>query len=266
MGEEIFDSKVMKEDVRELLERLHDKYNSIEFIEHDPISVPHSFTAQEDIEIGGFLAATIAWGNRTVIVRNAHRMMERMDNQPYDFTMNASGSELENLESFVHRTFNGGDFISFVKSLRHIGETHGGIGLLFEKEWQRTKDIRDGIATFRREFFAPQQHQKRTEKHLSSIERGSACKRLNMYLRWMVRKDERGVDFGLWDIPSSALYMPLDVHSGNMGRALGLLQRKQNDWRAVEEITEKLREFDPKDPVKYDFSLFGAGIDGFLKD
>lgn len=253
------------EETHELLERLHDKYNTPDFIEHDPISIPHRFTSREDIEISGFLAATIAWGNRKAIVKSAGRMMEYMDGQPYDFTVNASDDELAKLQTYVHRTFNGGDFITFVRSLRHLYRTHGGIGNFFESEWERTRDMRRVLSAFRAEFFAVD-HLTRCEKHLSSIDKGASCKRLNMYLRWMVRKDSHGVDFGIWErIPASALYLPLDVHSGNMGRALGLLARKQNDWKAVDEITSTLRLYDPTDPVRYDFSLFGAGIDGFLK-
>ena len=247
------------------MDRLHDKYNDPSFVEADPVSIPHSFSAREDIEISGFLAATIAWGNRKAIVKNARRMMEYMDNEPYDFTMNASEGELARLDSYVHRTFNGGDFIDFVNGLRRIYAEHGGIGGFFEREYAAGSDMRAVLSAFRREFWLCGHHP-RAEKHLSSIDKGAACKRLNMYVKWMVRDDGRGVDLGLWKgIPASALYMPLDVHSGNMGRALGLLTRRQNDWRAVEEITASLREFDAADPVKYDFALFGAGIDGYLK-
>lgn len=255
----------MNDDIRELLERLHDKYNSPDFIAGDPISIPHRYTARGDREISGFLAATIAWGNRKAIVKNAHRMMELMDDSPQDFTVNASDAELARLGTFVHRTFNGGDLVTFVRSLREFEARHGGLGAFFEREWERTGDMQAVLSAFYSEFFSVE-HLPRCRKHISSIDKGAACKRLNMYLRWMVRRDDRGVDFGLWErIPASALYLPLDVHSGNMGRALGLLGRKQNDWKAVEEITAALREYDPKDPVRFDFSLFGAGIDGYLK-
>lgn len=254
------------EELKELLETLHDKYNREEFIAGDPISIPHRFTLREDIEISGFLAATIAWGNRKAIVKNAGRIADLIDGKPYDFTMNASEKELLPLTSFVHRTFNGNDFLSFVRALRNVYANHGGIGGFFEARYAESGDIRTAISDFRKTFFSVP-HEDRCRKHLSAIDTGSACKRLNMFLRWMVRRDRNGVDFGLWEsIPMSALYLPLDVHSGNMGRALGLLSRKQNDWKAVEEITSALREFDPSDPVKYDFSLFGAGIDGWLKE
>jgi len=249
----------------ELLERLHDKYNNPDFIESDPISVPHSFSSRDDREVAGFLASTIAWGNRKAIVKSAHRMMHYMDNAPAEFVREASDAELCRLQSYVHRTFNGQDFIDFVRSIRHICDRWGGIGRFFESRYAETRDMARVLSDFRREFFSVG-HNPHCEKHLSSIDKGAACKRLNMYIRWFVRRDDRGVDFGLWrTIPMSALYLPLDVHTGNMGRALGLLSRRQSDWKATVEITESLREFDAEDPVRYDFSLFGAGIDGFLK-
>lgn len=248
------------ESLRELLERLHDRYNRPEFIPDDPISVPHRYAGREDREIAGFFSATIAWGNRKAIVRNGHRLMRCMDDAPADFVRNASERELSALDGFVHRTFNGQDVRDFVLALRGIGERFGGIGAFFEARYAATGSLPQVLAEFRREFFSGQ-HALRCEKHLSSIEKGAACKRLCMYLRWMVRRDERGVDFGEWTaIPMSALYLPLDVHAGEMGRALGLLQRRQNDWRAVDEITAALRAFDPSDPVRYDFALFGAGV------
>lgn len=251
--------------MKELLERLYDKYNRPEFIEGDPISVPHRYTDRADREIAGFFAATIAWGNRKAIVASGHRMMRCMDDAPADFVRNASERELKMLDSYVHRTFNGGDLRDFVLALRRMEAEFGGLGAFFESRYEALGEIPAVLAEFRRAFFGCD-HSLRCEKHLSSIERGAACKRLCMYLRWMVRRDERGVDFGEWTrIPMSALYLPLDVHAGNMGRALGLMTRRQNDWRAVEQITATLREFDAADPVRYDFSLFGAGIDGYLR-
>ena len=251
--------------IRELLDELYERYDTPGFIEDDPISVPHGFTRREDIEIAGFLAATIAWGNRRSIVRNGRKLMELMDRSPYDFTMNASRNELLPLLDFVHRTFNGGDCIDFIGALRGICLRDGSLGGYFEREYAETGDLRTVLSRFRTAFWSAD-HRPRAEKHLSSIDRGASCKRLCMYLKWMVRDDGRGVDFGLWkSIPPAALYLPLDVHTGHMGRALGLLARKQNDWKAVEEITASLRMLDASDPVKYDFALFGAGIDGFLK-
>ena len=253
-------------ELKELLEQLHDKYNRQEFIEPDPISIPHSFSDKADKEIAGFFASTIAWGNRKAIVKSAQRMMQYMDYAPADFVRNASEKDLATLQSYVHRTFNGQDFTDFVLAIRGITERFGGIGDYFENEYERTKDLAAVLSSFRREFFSCE-HNTHCEKHLSSIDKGAACKRLNMYLRWFVRHDDRGVDFGLWrKIPMSALYLPLDIHTGNMGRALGLLSRRQSDWKATVEITENLRKFDAEDPVRYDYSLFGAGIDGFLKE
>lgn len=252
------------EQIRELLESLHDKFNCEEFIEADPISVPHSFSRREDREIAGLLASTIAWGNRKAIVKSAHRMMRYMDNAPYDFVVNASEQELQSLTSYVHRTFNGEDFKDFVVAMRHIIERWGGIGEFFEQRYEATGDLRSVLSEFRREFHAAE-HNPHSEKHISSIDKGAACKRLCMYLRWMVREDSHGVDFGLWrKIPMSALYMPLDIHTGRMGRNLGLLGRKQSDWKAVEELTDALCAFDSNDPVRYDYSLFGVGISGVL--
>ena len=258
-------SDLSREELHDLLESLHDRYNRHEFIENDPISVPHSFTSRDDREVAGLLASTIAWGNRKAIVKSAHRMMQYMDNAPADFVRNASERELALLESYVHRTFNGDDFKDFVRGVRGMFDRFGGIGEFVESRYEASGSMAQVLSDFRREFFACD-HNPHCEKHLSSIDKGAACKRLNMYFRWFVRHDNRGVDFGEWrKVPMSALYLPLDVHTGNMGRALGLLTRRQSDWKATVEITSSLREFDAEDPVRFDFSLFGAGIDGFLK-
>ena len=255
-------SDMSLEEMRELLERLHDRYNNESFIEADPISVPHSFTRPVDREIAGFLAATIAWGNRRAIVQSAHRMMRYMDNAPEDFVRNATEADMEYLRTYVHRTFNGVDFQDFVRGLRHIITEWGSVGNYFETRYEEHGDLRPVFSDFRRDFFAAE-HDAHCEKHLSSIDKGAACKRLCMYLRWFVRHDDRGVDFGMWRrIPMSALYMPLDIHTGRMGRSLGLLNRKQSDWKAVEELTASLRELHADDPVRYDYSLFGLGISG----
>ena len=255
-------SDMSLEEMRELLERLHDRYNNEEFIEADPISVPHSFLNPVDREVAGFLAATIAWGNRRAIVKSAHRMMRYMDNAPEDFVRNATDGDMEYLRSYVHRTFNGVDFQDFVRGLRHILTGWGSVGNYFETRYEEHGDLRPVLSDFRRDFFSVE-HDSHSEKHLSSIDKGAACKRLCMYLRWFVRRDDRGVDFGLWQrIPMSALYMPLDIHTGRMGRNLGLLSRKQSDWKAVEELTASLRELCADDPVRYDYSLFGLGISG----
>lgn len=255
-------SDMSREELRDLLESLHDRYNNTAFIEPDPISVPHSFSSTLDREIAGFMASTIAWGNRKAIVKSAHRMMQYMDNAPAEFVVGASDGELEHLRSYVHRTFNGEDFRDFVLGLRHIIQAWGSVGGFFEQSYERSGDLRVSLSEFRHEFFK-HDHNPHAEKHVSSIDKGAACKRLCMYLRWFVRHDERGVDFGLWrKIPMSALYLPLDIHTGRMGRQLGLLKRKQDDWKAVDEITSALRELCPEDPVRYDYALFGFGISG----
>ncbi len=252
-------------EIKELLDSLCDRFNCEAFIEHDPISIPHRFSSAEDIEIAGLFASTIAWGNRKAIVKSAGRMMEYMDNAPYDFIKNATPNVLQVLSSYVHRTFNGADFTDFVAATRSICDEYGSLGKLIVELYKSTGSIPSVLSDFRERFMSVD-HNAHCEKHFSSIDKGAACKRLNMYFRWMVRKDSNGVDFGLWEeIPASALYLPLDVHSGNVARTLGLLNRKQNDWNAVDEVTQALRNFDADDPVKYDFALFGAGIDGVIK-
>lgn len=351
------------EELHQLLDYLWDRYDRPEFIPDDPIAIPHQYSRREDIEISAFFAATIAWGKRSMIVSNGHRLMERMDHAPYDFVVNASEQEWSALVGFVHRTFNDSDCIDFVRALRpfylsdysvnptdkidqihqqspNIQSEHSGpsgkqltrpicatwtvscadtpsqnpsisalqtpsqtlsdatspakvpvnaqclhshidphdsfhsgshqsastpllttgLGGFFEQEYAACGDLRKVLSRFRSRFWQTP-HAARAEKLLASIDRGASCKRLNMFLRWMVRKDEHGVDFGLWPhIPASALYIPLDLHSSRTARELGLLSRKQNDWKAVEELTDALRKFDPADPIKYDYALFGAGI------
>jgi uncharacterized protein (TIGR02757 family) len=239
------------------------QYNTLDFIESDPVQIPHLFYQKEDIEIAGFLSATIAWGNRKMIIKNSHKMMDLMGNSPYDFVMSHSKDDLERLESFVHRTFNGQDFISFIKGLQHIYINHGGLEAVFSKH-QESNSMQKSISEFKKVFFEIE-HQNRTQKHISDPINGSAAKRINMYLRWMCRQDNKGVDLGIWkSISPSLLSCPLDVHSGNVARKLGLLTRKQNDGKALAELDLKLRELDPNDPVKYDFALFGLGVfEGF---
>lgn len=238
-------------------------YNNPNFIESDPIQIPHLFSEKEDIEIAGFLSATIAWGNRKMIIKNAHRMMDLMGNAPYDFVMSHSETDLERLEHFVHRTFNGGDLFTFIKGLQHIYKNHNGLESAFSLHQERD-NLQKSIHEFKKLFFEIP-HQNRTQKHISDPLNNSAAKRINMYLRWMIRQDNKGVDLGIWKtISPSLLSCPLDVHSGNVARKLGLLTRKQNDGKALAELDKKLRFLDPTDPVKYDFALFGLGIfEGF---
>ncbi|HWS60643.1 MAG TPA: TIGR02757 family protein [Flavobacterium sp.] len=239
------------------------QYNTLDFIESDPVQIPHLFSQKEDIEIAGFLSATIAWGNRKMIIKNALKMMDLMGNSPYDFVMSHTEDDLERLDIFVHRTFNGHDFASFIRSLQHIYKNHNGLEAVFAKH-QESNSMQKSISEFKKVFFEIE-HQSRTQKHISDPMNGSAAKRINMYLRWMCRQDNKGVDLGIWkSISPSLLSCPLDVHSGNVARKLSLLTRKQNDGKALAELDLKLRELDPNDPVKYDFALFGLGVfEGF---
>ncbi len=247
-------------DVHALLEQKYEEFNRPDFIADDPISIPHQFSKKEDIEIAGFLAATIAWGNRKSIIKNANRMIELMDNAPYDFIMNHEVSDLERTAGFVHRTFNAEDLKQFFSSLQQIYQQHNGL----ENVLSQSENMAENISQLKQIFFV-NAYSLRSQKHISDPMKGSAAKRINMYLRWMVRNDTRGVDFGIWkSISASQLKLPLDVHTGNVGRKLQLLERKQNDWKAVEEISNQLLKMDAKDPIKYDFALFGLGaIDGF---
>lgn len=248
------------ENIRIFLDQKVFSFNHTSFIETDPIQIPGLFTVKENIEIAGFLSATLAWGQRPTIIRNALKLVSLMDNNPIEFLLSTSENEWDRFLSFKHRTFNGVDCIYFLKALQNIYVNRGGLEQVFTDGYAMHQTIFSALAHFRKVFFELE-HEHRTEKHVSDVERGAAAKRLNMYLRWMIRSDNTGVDFGLWkQIPASALMLPLDVHTGNVARKLGLLNRTQNDWRAVEEITAKLREFDSEDPVKYDFALFGLGV------
>lgn len=252
-----------KTELKDFLDAKVEEYNNPKFIESDPIQIPHQFSKKEDIEIAGFLSATIAWGNRKSIINNANKMMNLLEQSPYDFVMNHQEADLQKLEHFVHRTFNGHDFATFIQGLQHIYKNHNGLEAVFSKH-ANTTGLQSAIHHFKRAFFEIQ-HLPRTQKHISDPLKNSAAKRINMYLRWMVRNDNTGVDFGLWkSISPSALSCPLDVHSGNVARKLDLLNRKQNDGKALKELDEALRRLDPSDPVKYDFALFGLGVfEGF---
>jgi len=250
--------KVPVSELKEFLDEKVLKYNQPFFIETDPIQVPKNFSGKENIEIAAFLTATIAWGNRLSIIKNATKLMILMENQPHDFVLNASSSDLKNLENFVHRTFNGADTVYFIRSLKNIYQSHKGLQAVFENGFNENDGVKAALTGFYNTFF--ETNGMRSRKHISNVEKGASAKRLNMFLRWMVRKDKNKVDFGLWNgIPQSALMLPLDVHTGNVARKLGLFQRKSNDWKAVEEVTNALRNFDPTDPIKYDFALFGLG-------
>ena len=248
-----------KKELKEFLDTKVEQYNHPKFLESDPIQIPHRFIKKEDIEICAFLTATIAWGNRKSIINNANRMMNLLDYSPFDFIKNHKKTDLDRLSNFVHRTYNGDDFKYFIKSLKNIYENHKGLEMAFAQNITPTS-IQPAISSFKELFFEIP-HPQRTTKHISNPLKGSAAKRINMFLRWMVRDNSTKVDFGLWNtIPTSILSCPLDVHSGNVARKLKLLTRKQNDAKALAELDKNLRKLDVKDPVKYDFALFGLGV------
>ena len=257
-------SKMNNSELKFFLDEKVELYNNPNFIESDPIQIPHLFSQKEDIEIAGFLSATISWGNRKMIIKNSHRMIDLMGNAPFDFVMSHTENDLERLESFVHRTFNNQDFKFFIKSLQNIYSNHNGLEAVFSKGVPKGNSVQMGISEFKKTFFEIE-HLHRTEKHVSDPRSNSAAKRINMYLRWMIRQDNKGVDLGIWkSISPSLLSCPLDVHSGNVARKLGILNRKQNDGKAVTELDAMLKKFDKNDPVKYDFALFGLGVfEGF---
>lgn len=247
-------------ELKDFLEEKYLRFNNPSFIESDPISIPHRFSSPADREIAGFMAATIAWGRRDLILRSSDKLMSAMGNVPHEFIMSAGDTELEYFSGFVHRTFNGHDCKTFMRGLKRIYTSYGSMEDVIVEGMKDGGSLREGLSHFRKIFFIIQ-HEKRSEKHFADVMSGAAGKRLFMFLRWMVRDDNRGVDFGIWKrINTSELFIPLDLHSGNTARKLGLLKRKQNDFKAVEELTSVLRHFDPEDPVKYDFALFGLGV------
>lgn len=246
-------------ELKSFLDAKVEQYNTLDFIESDPVQIPHQFNKKEDIEIAGFLAATIAWGNRKSIINNANKMMALMEQSPHDFVLNHQEKDLIKLETFVHRTFNGIDFITFIKALQNVYKKHNGLEAVFAKH-ATGNSLQTAISHFKTTFFEVE-HLQRTEKHVSNPLKNSAAKRINMFLRWMVREDALGVDFGIWkSLSPSQLSCPLDVHSGNVARKLGLLKRTQNDAKALSELDFSLRKLDIIDPVKYDFALFGLGV------
>ena len=246
-------------ELKDFLDEKADFYNAPEFIDNDPVQIPHRFSLKQDIEIAGFLTATISWGNRKAIINDAEKMLDFMEQTPYDFIRNASLKELQTLENrSIHRTFNGEDFKEFILNLKRIYNENESLEHLFLVE-EHEGNFYHALERFRRNFIGNVQH--RSHKHVSSTYKNSSAKRLMMFLRWMVRKDRKGVDFGIWkDIDPKNLSVPLDVHTGNISRKLNLIQRKQNDWKTVEELDSVLRKFNADDPAKYDFALFGLGV------
>jgi uncharacterized protein (TIGR02757 family) len=247
------------EELRGFLDEKADQYNAPGFIEDDPIQIPHRFSGKQDIEIAGFLAATISWGNRKSIIKSAEKMLDIMGNSPYDFVLNYSEKDLRDIQDkSIHRTFNGQDFSYFIRQFNRIYKEHESLENLFEVKEQEINFLH-AIERFRSSFLEAEKH--RSHKHVSSPYKNSSAKRIIMFLRWMVRKDKRGVDFGIWEhTDQKYLSIPLDVHTGNISRKLGLVSRAQNDWKTVEELDVAIRKFDENDPAKYDFALFGLGV------
>ena len=253
-----------REQIYELLERKYKQYNSSAFIETDPISIPHRFSKLQDIEIIGFWIAMLAWGNRKSIITSGNKLVELMDDVPHDFILNHQDTDLKRFLDFKHRTFNATDALYFIEFFKqHYKKCNSledaFVGML--EKWNAGINTGMALKNFHENFFALEDSPQRTRKHIATPLRGSTCKRMNMFLRWMVRKDKSGIDFGLWKkIKPSQLLIPLDVHVDRTARKLGLIKRKQTDWETVIELTENLKQFDPKDPVKYDFALFGLSV------
>lgn len=252
----------MKSETINLLNQKFEEYNQPNFIPLDPICIPHRYSKKQDIEISGLIAAVLAWGLRKTIINKCTLLMEMMDNSPHDFILNHKETDLKPFVNFKHRTFNGTDTLYFIDFLkRHYSENET-LETAFS-QWMKLSDetIENGLIGFHNYFFDDEFAPQRTRKHISTPARKSACKRLNMMLRWFVREDAIGVDFGIWkNIKTSQLVCPLDVHVERQARILGLIDRKQSDWKAAIELTENLKKIDHKDPVKYDFALFGIGV------
>ena len=257
--------KTEKDKVHALLEQKYMQFNKPTFIENDPIAIPHRFSKKQDIEIAGFFAATLGWGQRVTIIRNTNRLMEWMDESPHDFMLNHTDADLKKFLGFKHRTFNDTDLLYFLEFFKWFYTEHDSLEEAFTKSLpKKSIHTESALIGFSELFFSLEDHPHRTKKHIPTPIRKSTCKRLNMYLRWMVRHDKSGVDFGIWKkIKPSQLLCPLDVHVERHARKLGLITRKQTDWQTVLELTENLLHFDPIDPVKYDFALFGMGIEKY---
>lgn len=249
-------------DIQALLDEKHDFYNHPDFIEDDPISVPHQFTKKQDVEIMGLFAAVFAWGQRKTILAKCQQLIQLMDGSPYEFVYHHQETDLKRMLNFKHRTFHPTDLLYFLRFFQHFYHQNESLEEAFMHPPSGGQPlIEAGLTGFRHLFFSLEDFPERTKKHIASPEKHSTCKRLNMFLRWMVRKDERGVDFGIWErLQPSDLFCPFDVHVERVARSLGLVTRKTRDWKAVSELTENLRQCDPDDPVKYDFALYGMGV------
>jgi uncharacterized protein (TIGR02757 family) len=248
-------------DIKQILDKTLNQSIDKAFIKNDPVCIPHQFTKKQDIEIAGLFAALFAWGNRKTVIQKSNELMDMMDNEPFAFVSGHQPADLKPLLHFKHRTFNSTDLLYFIQFLRQHYQHHHSLETAFSKGMKKNDpDVANGLIYFRNYFVSFPDFPKRTSKHISTPANHSACKRLNMFLRWMVRKDDEGIDFGIWkSINPGQLICPLDVHVNRAARQLGLIQRKQSDWKAAVELTEALRAFDPEDPVKYDLALFELG-------
>ena len=252
----------MQNNIKDTLDYYANKFNNTGFIELDPISIPHQFTKKQDIEISAFWTAMLSWGQRKTIINKANVLMELMDHSPYDFILHHKESDRKAFLNFKHRTFNATDTLYFLEFFQQFYRNHNSLEDAFVKHLSYSDlTVEKSLIGFHDVFFALPEAPDRTRKHVATPIRKSRCKRINMFLRWMVRKDEKGVDFGIWNkISPSQLLIPLDVHVERVARSFDLIRRKQNDFKTVLELTETLRSFNPKDPVKYDFALFGLGV------
>lgn len=251
-----------KDELKNLLESLVHKYNRIDFIENDPILIPHLFKKKEDIEIAAFMAAIFSWGQRVTIINKSKEFLSYMDNDPYQFILHHKEQDLKPFLKFKHRTFNDIDALYFLSFLKmHYGKYHSLEDAFDIEKGYGTMDLGQRLVAFKDYFFSLEDYPNRTKKHISSPENNATCKRINMFLRWMVRKDKQGVDFGLWNsIQSSDLICPIDVHVANTAKEFGLLNDDKINWKTAVNLTNTLKTFDAKDPVKYDFALFGLGV------
>jgi uncharacterized protein (TIGR02757 family) len=256
----------MSQIIIDLLNEKFELFNQPDFIPHDPISIPHQFSLKQDIEITGFIAATLAWGQRKTIINKCNELIGLMDNAPYDFIKNYQDSDLRRFLAFKHRTFNATDTLYFLEFFKDFYSKNNSLEYAFLVGLKNDdENIKSGLENFQKVFFSLEDYPIRTRKHVATPARNSSCKRINMFLRWMVRKDNKGVDFGIWDkIKTSALVCPCDVHVERVARKLGLITRPKTDWQTAVELTQNLKQLDPIDPVKYDFALFGLGVEGYL--
>jgi uncharacterized protein (TIGR02757 family) len=256
----------MTQQIIDLLNEKYELFNQPNFIPDDPISIPHQFSKKQDIEITGFIAATLAWGQRKTIINKCNELIMLMDNAPFDFIKNHQDSDLKRFLNFKHRTFNSTDTLYFIEFFKDFYAKNDSFESAFMVGLSpNNEDIKLGLESFQNIFFSLEDYPVRTRKHVATPARNSSCKRINMFLRWMVRKDNKGVDFGIWDqIKTSQLICPCDVHVERVARKLGMITRPKADWQTAVELTKNLKQLDPNDPVKYDFALFGLGVEGYL--